>query len=68
MSPRYYLLTAVLVVVLTFAISFWKQKKTGREIFIVLCQVMAGVVLTIAAVAGLAKLLVMLGVAQSGFF
>ena len=39
MSPRYYLGTAILVAVLTLAISVWKKKQTGREIFWVMVKV-----------------------------
>ena len=67
MSPRYYLISAIVVLVTTAAISIWKQKKTGKEIFLVLCQVVAFFALILGTVMGLAKLLEVLGIAQSGF-
>ena len=67
MSPRYYIISAVIVLGLTAAISYWKQKRTAREIFIVLFQVAAALALLLGMVIGLAKLLEVLGIAQSGF-
>ena len=67
MLPRYYLISAVVVLVTTAAISIWKQKQTGKKIFLVLCQVVAFFALILGTVMGLAKLLAVLGIAQSGF-
>jgi len=39
MSPRYYLISGIIVVVLTMAISWWEQKKSAKEIFFVFCRV-----------------------------
>jgi len=66
MSPRYYLVTAILVLSLTAIVSVWKKKRSRKEILIVLGQVLAAVVLVLAVVAGLAKLLKELGIAESG--
>ena len=68
MSPRYYLGTAVLVAVLTLAISVWKKTQTGREIFWVMVKVILGLTVIVGGVLGVAQLLAFLGVAQSGFF
>ena len=67
MSPRYYLISAIVVAVLTLLISVWKEKRTGKEIFFVLCQVVGVLVVLLGLLAGFAKLLEVLGVAQSGF-
>ena len=67
MSPRYYLVSAIIVVVLTMAISFWKQKKTTKDILIVFCQVVVLWAVLIGAIFGLTELFVYLGIAQSGF-
>ena len=67
MSPRYYIISAILVLTLTAAISVWRQKKTKREIFGVLCQVLLGFAVILGVVVGVAKLMEMLGIAQSGF-
>ena len=67
MSPRYYLVSAIIVIVLTIAVSWWKQKKTAKEIFIVFGQVVILWVFLLGAVFGLAELLTHLGIAQSGF-
>ena len=67
MSPRYYLISAILVVALTVVVSWWKQKRTAREVFVVFCQVLVLLVMLLGSVVGLAKLLEILGIAQSGF-
>jgi hypothetical protein len=67
MSPRYYLVSTIIVVVLTIAVSWWKQKKTIKEIFVVFGQVVILWVFLLGAVFGLAELLKYLGIAQSGF-
>jgi hypothetical protein len=67
MSPRYYIITALLVFGLTAGISYWKKIRTKREIAIVLGQVILGLAVIVGVVAGVAKLMVVLGIAQSGF-
>jgi len=68
MSPRYYIGTAILIAILTLAISAWKQKQTGNEIFGIMVKVILALAVIIGGVLGLAQLLAILGVAQSGFF
>ena len=68
MSPRYYLFTAILVVICTLAISWWQQKRAGREIFWVMIKVLSALVLIIGVIWAVAQLLFFMGVAQSGFF
>ena len=67
MFPRYYLISAILVVALTVVVSWWKQKRTAREGFVVFCRILALLVILFGAVIGVAKLLEILGIAQSGF-
>ena len=67
MFPRYYLISAILVVAVTVVVSWWKQKRTAREVFVVFFQVLALLVMLLGLVIGLAKLLEILGIAQSGF-
>ena len=67
MSPRYYLVSAIIVVALTLAVSWWKQKKTIKEVFVVFGQVVILWVFLLGAIFGLAELLKYLGIAQSGF-
>ena len=67
MSPKYYLISAVIVVVLTLTISFWKQKKTAKDVFVVFSQVVILMVFLFGVVFGLTEFLVYLGIAQSGF-
>ena len=67
MSPRYYLVSTIIVVVLTIAVSWWKQKKTIKEVFVVFGQVVILWVFLLGTVFGVAELLEHLGIAQSGF-
>ena len=67
MSPRYYLVSAFIVAVLTLAISWWKQKKTAKEVFVVFGQVVILLVVLLGAVFSVAELLAYLGIAQTGF-
>ena len=68
MSPRYYIGTTVLIGVLTFVISLWKKKQTGKEIFGIFIKVVTATAVIVVAVIAIARLLAYLGVAQSGFF
>ena len=67
MSPRYYLVSAIIVAVLTILFSWWKQKKTAKEILIVFCQVVVLWIFLLVIIFGLAELLKILGIANSGF-
>ena len=67
MSPRYYIGTAVLIGILTLAISFWKKKQTGTEIFGIFVKVAVIFGVIIGGVLAIARLFVFLGIAQSGF-
>ena len=67
MSPRYYLASAFIVAVLTLAISWWKQKKTAKEVFVVFGQVVILLAVVLGAVFSVAELLAYLGIAQTGF-
>ncbi len=67
MSPRYYIITSLLVFGLTAGISYWKKIRTKREIAMVLGQVILSLAVIVGVVAGVAKLMVELGIAQSGF-
>ena len=68
MSPRYYISTAIFIGGLTFAISYWKNKQTGNEIFMVFVKVLTATGIIVGGVLALAWLLAYLGIAQSGFF
>ena len=67
MSIRYYIISAFLVFALTAGISYWQEKRTKKEIAVVLAQVILGLAVVVGVVAGVAKLMVELGIAQSGF-
>ena len=67
MSPRYYLFTTVLIVILTLTISWWKQKQTGREILWIMVKVISALTIIVGGIVGVAQLLEFFGVAQSGF-
>ena len=68
MSPRYYISTTILIGVLTFAISYWQKKQTGREIFVVFLKVVTATLMIVGGVLAIVWLLAYLGIAQSGFF
>jgi len=68
MSPRYYISTTILIGVLTFAISYWQKKQTGREIFVVFLKVVTATAIIVGGVLTIVWLLAYLGIAQSGFF
>ena len=68
MSPRYYIGTTVLIGVLTFVISLWKNKQTSKEIFGIFIKVVTATAVIVGGVIAIAWLLAYLGVAQSGFF
>ena len=67
MSPRYYLISGIIVVVLTMIISWWKEAKSIKEVFVVFCRVVALLLILIFALVGLVELFVYLGIAQDGF-
>ena len=68
MSPRYYISSTILIGVLTFAISYWQKKQTGREIFVVFLKVVTATAMIVGGVLAIVWLLAYLGIAQSGFF
>ena len=68
MSPRYYISTTILIGVLTFAISYWQKKQTGREIFVVFLKVVTATAMIVVGILAIVWLLAYLGIAQSGFF
>ena len=68
MSPRYYIGTTILIGVLTFVISLWKKKQTGKEIFGIFIKVVTATAVIVGGVIAIAWLLAYLGIAQSGFF
>ena len=67
MSPRYYLVSGIIVFILTVVISWWKEAKSSKEILVVFCQVVLLLILLVGLVIGFSELLVYLGIAQSGF-
>ena len=67
MSPRYYLISGIIIVVLTMIISWWKETKSIKEVFVVFCRVVALLLILIFALVGLVELFVYLGIAQDGF-
>lgn len=67
MSARYYWISFIVVVVLTVLISWVKQTRTRKEFFQIMAAVAGGLVAIGLVLAGLGKLLVTLGVAESGF-
>jgi len=48
-------------------ISWWEQKKSVKEIFIIFCRVVVLILMLLFLLVGLSELLVYLGIAQDGF-
>ena len=67
MSPRYYLVSGVIVFALTIVISWWKEANSSKEVLVVFCQVVLLLIVLIGLVIGFSELLLYLGIAQSGF-
>ena len=67
MSPKYYLISGFIVVLLTMAISWWEQKKSVKEIFIVFFRVIILISIFLFVLVGLSEFLVYSGIAQDGF-
>ncbi len=67
MSFRYYLICFVVVLVLTTIISWVRQTRTRKDFFIIMAWVAGSFGLTVGLIFGFAKLLVVLGIAESGF-
>jgi hypothetical protein len=67
MSPRYYLVSGIIVFILTIIISWWKEAKSAKEFLVVFCQVVLLLALLVGLVIGFSELIVYLGIAQSGF-
>lgn len=68
MSPRYYLISAIVVFALTAVISAATNRRTAKEITMVLCWVVTGLFLIVSALVGIVQLLAQLGIAESGYF
>jgi len=68
MSLRYYIGPTLLIGILTFVISLWKKKQTGKEIFGIFIKVVTATAMIVGGVIVIAWLLAYFGVAQSGFF
>ena len=68
MSPRYYISTTILIGFLTFAISYWQKKQTGREISVIFIKVVTATAVIVGGILAVVWLLAYLGVAESGFF
>ena len=67
MNPRYYWISALIVIGLTLTIGFATQRKTGRDLALIGVQVICGLFVLVGLVSGLVKLLVFLGIAEEGF-
>ena len=67
MSPRYYWISILVVLVLTLLISWVKQTRTRKEFFMIMLKVTLGLAGMGFSLVGLSKLLVALGISKSGF-
>jgi hypothetical protein len=67
MWPRYYLISGVAVLALTFVISKVRQTTTKKEFIIIFVLVAGGFVILMGLLVLLSKALVWLGIAKTGF-
>ena len=67
MWPRYYLISGIAVLALTFVISRVRQTTTRKEFMIIFVSVTGGFVILMGLLVLLSKILVWLGIAKSGF-
>ena len=67
MPPRYYWISALILVGITVLISFNTQRRSQKEFFLVLCWVAGAMALLMGIIVGASKLLVTLGIAERGF-
>jgi len=67
MSPRYYLICAITVLIFTVIISLVRQTSTRKEFFMIMMSVAGGMVILMGLLIGLGQILVWLGIAKSGF-
>ncbi len=67
MSLRFYWISFLVVLILTFIISWVKQTRTRKEFFLIMLKVALGFAGTGLGLYGLSELLAALGIAQSGF-
>ena len=67
MWPRYYLISGIAVLALTFVISRVRQATTKKEFFIIFVSVAGGFVVLMGFLVLLSKILVWLGIAKTGF-
>ena len=67
MSPRYFWVSILIVIGLTIIIGFITQRKSGKELGLILIQVTCWLATFVGIIIGLTKLLVVLGIAEEGF-
>jgi hypothetical protein len=67
MWPRYYLISGIAVLALTFVISRVRQTTTKKEFIIIFVSVAGGFVILMGLLVLLSKVLVELGIAKTGF-
>ena len=67
MSLRYYWISALIIIVLTITIGFATKRNSRKDIIIIFAQVSATIFILVGLIFGLAKLLVLLGIAEEGF-
>ena len=64
---RYYLISTIIVLVLTFAIGYTTERKSPKELMTIGLWLTLGLALLVGAVVGISNILVVFGVAEKGF-
>lgn len=67
MSVRYFVISSLLVIGLSVVIGIFTDKRSVKEIAVIICWVAAGLAAIAGVVYGVSKLLVYWGIAESGF-
>ena len=67
MSPRYYWISFLIVIVFTLIIGFLSQQKSGKHLALIAIKVLCGFLILVGLVAIFVKLLVFFGVAENTF-
>ncbi len=67
MSPRYYIISTLVILAISVAIGFITQKKSPKEIAMIYLWTALGFLVIVGLLYGFAKVLTILGIAEGSF-
>ena len=67
MSVRYFVISSLLVIGFSVVIGIFTDKRSAKELAVIMCWVVAGLAAIAGIVYGVSGLLVYWGIAESGF-